>query len=178
MLYCTSLIAFVGSGDTPGSSPRRLKLYRGHTKDIICELQFNSSILSIKMNKIRLIVSLLHHIHIYDINTMICLIILPTALESTNNIFALSNGCYELNSKLSNSFSHHHYHSDNREVQQQCNTNINVNINYNNEHIQYPYLAYESNEPGTVILFDYVSLRVLTQITAHKSALVALEFNK
>jgi len=35
MLYCTSLLALVGSGDQPGSSPRKFKLWNSQNKVLL-----------------------------------------------------------------------------------------------------------------------------------------------
>jgi autophagy-related protein 18 len=70
MLYCTSLIALVGSGDHPSFSPRRLRIYNTKTEKYICELNFLSTILNIKMNYKRLCVILENKIHIFETNTM------------------------------------------------------------------------------------------------------------
>ena len=70
MLNSTSLLALVPSGDTSGSSPRRLMLWNSQTKETICELPFPSTILAVRMNRNHLIAVLDSNIHIFDLSTM------------------------------------------------------------------------------------------------------------
>lgn len=56
MLFCTSLVAVIGSGDHPTKSSRRLQIINTKTTDIICELNFLTPILSVKLNKKRYVV--------------------------------------------------------------------------------------------------------------------------
>ena len=56
MLFSTSLVALVGVGK-PQSSPRTLKLYNTKNKSHICSLNFKSTIVGIKMNKLRFVVA-------------------------------------------------------------------------------------------------------------------------
>jgi len=82
MLFCTSLVAVVGSGDQPTLSPRKLIIKNTSTQKTICELNFVSSILAVKMNKKRMIVVMETKIHVYDIASMKILHTIDTA---TNN---------------------------------------------------------------------------------------------
>ena len=70
MLFSTSLVALVGCGDSPHLSQRRLKLVNMKKSTTICEITFPTSILSVKMNRARLVVVLKEQIYIYDITTM------------------------------------------------------------------------------------------------------------
>ena len=70
MLNSTSLLALVPSGDTPGSSPRKLMLWNSQTKETICELPFPSTILAVRMNKNHLIAVLDSNIHIFELSSM------------------------------------------------------------------------------------------------------------
>eukprot|EP01012_Entosiphon_sulcatum_P064618 TRINITY_DN93446_c0_g1_i1.p1 TRINITY_DN93446_c0_g1~~TRINITY_DN93446_c0_g1_i1.p1 ORF type:complete len:352 (+),score=27.71 TRINITY_DN93446_c0_g1_i1:28-1083(+) len=70
MLYCTSLLAIVGAGQQASLSPRRLQLYNSSEQKSICELNFQDSILNVKLNKKRLIVTLEYKLHIFDISSM------------------------------------------------------------------------------------------------------------
>jgi len=79
MLFCTSLVAVVGSGDQPTLSPRQLKMYNTSKNESICELNFVSSILTVKMNKKRMVVVMETKIHVYDVNTMKILHTIDTA---------------------------------------------------------------------------------------------------
>eukprot|EP00744_Colponema_vietnamica_P022216 GILI01031883.1.p1 GENE.GILI01031883.1~~GILI01031883.1.p1 ORF type:complete len:373 (-),score=5.05 GILI01031883.1:66-1184(-) len=79
MLYCTSLVALVGAGEQPACSPRRLILWNTAEMKSICELNFVTSILNVKLNRRRLVVVLENKIHIYDLSTMKSLHTLDTA---------------------------------------------------------------------------------------------------
>ncbi|KAF9930017.1 autophagy protein [Modicella reniformis] len=70
MLFCTSLVAIVGAGDQPTSSPRRLQIINTKRNSTICELTFPTTILSVKLNRKRLIVVLEDQIYVYDISNM------------------------------------------------------------------------------------------------------------
>ncbi|KAF9289013.1 autophagy protein [Mortierella alpina] len=70
MLFCTSLVAIVGAGDHPASSPRRLQIINTKRQSTICELTFPTTILSVKLNRKRLIVVLEDQIYVYDISNM------------------------------------------------------------------------------------------------------------
>lgn len=70
MLFCTSLICLVGAGDQPTFSPRRLRIYNTKTSEYICELNFLSTVLNLRLSLARLICVLEHKIHIFDLKTM------------------------------------------------------------------------------------------------------------
>ncbi|KAL6066634.1 autophagy protein [Balamuthia mandrillaris] len=89
MLFCTSLVALVGSGDQPTFSPRKLRILNTATEQTICELPFVSSILAVKLNKKRMAVVMETKIHLYDISTMRILHTLDTATNS-EGLVALS----------------------------------------------------------------------------------------
>lgn len=136
MLHCTSLIALVGSGDQPGSSPRKFKLWNSKNKETICEISFPSSVLNVKLNRDRLVICLELQIHVYELATMKCLQILSTT-PNPSGLMALSG---EASS----------------------------------------YLVFPSGAAGagSVVLYDCVSLRLLSQIDAHKKTLMAMQFNR
>ncbi|KAF9169861.1 autophagy protein [Mortierella sp. AD011] len=96
MLFCTSLVAIVGAGDQPVSSPRRLQIINTKRQSTICELTFPTSILSVKLNRKRLIVVLEDQIYVYDISNMKLLHTIETS-SNPNAICALSpssENCY------------------------------------------------------------------------------------
>ncbi|EEY62758.1 uncharacterized protein PITG_21699 [Phytophthora infestans T30-4] len=53
MLYCTSLVALVGAGDQPAFSPRRLRVWNTKTGAAICDLNFVTAVLAVRMNRQR-----------------------------------------------------------------------------------------------------------------------------
>ena len=70
MLDNTSLIALVCSGETPGSSPRNLKLISSHTKDVICDIPFNSTIEALRVSKSKLLVCIENGMMLYELSSM------------------------------------------------------------------------------------------------------------
>ncbi|KAK3805421.1 MAG: WD40-repeat-containing domain protein [Linnemannia elongata] len=96
MLFSTSLVAIVGAGDRPASSPRRLQIINTKRQSTICELTFPTSILSVKLNRKRLIVVLEDQIYVYDISNMKLLHTIETS-PNPQAICALSpssENCY------------------------------------------------------------------------------------
>ncbi|KAG1451009.1 hypothetical protein G6F56_008198 [Rhizopus delemar] len=89
MLFCTSLVALVGAGETPAFSPRQLQIINTKRQTTICELSFPSAILAVKMNRRRLIVVLEEQIYLYDISNMKLLHTIETN-PNPNAICALS----------------------------------------------------------------------------------------
>ncbi|GMG30246.1 unnamed protein product [[Candida] boidinii] len=89
MLFSSSLLAIVGMGDQNSLSPRRLKIINTKRQTTICELTFPNSILSVKLNRERLIVLLEETIYIYDITNMRLLHTIEIPLNP-NGLIALS----------------------------------------------------------------------------------------
>ncbi|CCD26534.1 phosphoinositide binding protein ATG18 NDAI_0H03610 [Naumovozyma dairenensis CBS 421] len=96
MLFATSLLALVGSGDEPALSPRRLQIINTKKHSVICEVTFPTSILAVKMNKSRLTVLLQEQIYIYDITNMRLL----HTLEIHSNV----NGLMAISPTLENNY--------------------------------------------------------------------------
>lgn len=82
MLYSSSLLALVGAGHQASLSPRRLQLFNSSENKAICELNFTSTILNVKVSKRRLVVVLQDKIHIFDISSMKIL----RTIETKNNL--------------------------------------------------------------------------------------------
>ncbi|KAI8644216.1 WD40-repeat-containing domain protein [Parasitella parasitica] len=94
MLFCTSLVALVGLNDNSPSVHLRIKNTK--RESTICELTFETPILSVKMNRKRLIVVLEKQIFVYDISNMKLLHTLDT-ISNPQAICALSpssDNCY------------------------------------------------------------------------------------
>jgi hypothetical protein len=53
MLFCTSLLAFVGAGEQPQLTPRKLSLLNTHSNAIIQNLSFPSTVLGVQLNRKR-----------------------------------------------------------------------------------------------------------------------------
>ncbi|KAG0197499.1 autophagy protein, partial [Mortierella sp. GBA30] len=86
MLFCTSLVAIVGAGDQPASSPRRLQIINTKRQSTICELTFPTTILSVKLNRKRLIVVLEDQIYVEN-----CYLAYPSPTPSPTSPFS-NNG--------------------------------------------------------------------------------------
>lgn len=91
MLYCSSLIALVGAGDQPAFSPRRLRLWNTQKREAICDLNFITAILSLQLNRERLVVVLERKIYICDLNSMEILETLDTC-ANPKGLCVLSSG--------------------------------------------------------------------------------------
>ena len=85
----------------PAFSPRRLRVWNTKTQAAICDLNFVTAILSIQMNRQRLVVVLEKKIYIFDLNTVQILETLDTAPNprgmgclspSANGFFAFPSG--------------------------------------------------------------------------------------
>lgn len=53
MLFCTSLLAFVGAGEQPALTPRKLTLLNTSSQRVIQELSFQYAVLAVKLNRSR-----------------------------------------------------------------------------------------------------------------------------
>ena len=56
MLFCTSLVAFVGAGEQPHLTPRKLTLLNTHSSAVIQALSFPSAVLRVQLNRKRWVV--------------------------------------------------------------------------------------------------------------------------
>ena len=79
MLFSSSLVALVSAGERPGDSPRRLRLWNTRSNTSICDLNFSTAVLAVRMNKARLIAALETKLHFFELSTMKLLHTLETA---------------------------------------------------------------------------------------------------
>lgn len=174
MLFCTSLIAIVGIGDQPSMTPRRLKIINTKRHSTICELTFPTTILSVKLNKSRLVVLLEEQIYIYDINNMRLLHTIETS-PNPGGLCALSPTidsnflAYPSPPKVSTNFinptaSNNNGNNGNNNNSQINNLDINSNTKSNNQ----------INRNGDVIIFNAQTLQPLVVVEAHKTSLAAI----
>lgn len=70
MLFSSSLVAIAGAGEPPTFSPRKLQIINTKRQTVVCELNFPTKVLSVHMNRKRLVVVLETRLHIYDLSTM------------------------------------------------------------------------------------------------------------
>ena len=81
LLFSSSLIALVGAGEQPDTSPRRLTLINSATNCTVAHLPFPSSVLAVHLNATRLVVVLEGRAFVYD---LLSLELLDTVLTPTN----------------------------------------------------------------------------------------------
>ncbi|KAJ1679241.1 autophagy protein [Spiromyces aspiralis] len=152
MLFCTSLVALVGSGSQAAFSPRRLQITNTKRQSIICELTFPMSILSVKLNRRRLVVLLEEQIYVYDISNMKLHHTIETA-PNPSAVFAMSpNGenCYIA------------YPQPSRQSLDASHTSN----------------AHPKAAGGDIVIFDANSCETITIIQAHKSGISCLAINQ
>ncbi|CAH7669696.1 WD40-repeat-containing domain protein [Phakopsora pachyrhizi] len=153
MLFCTSLVALVGTGDRPSHSTRRLQIVNTKRQSTICELTFPTSVLAVKLNRKSLVVVLEEQIYVYDISNMKLLQTIETS-PNPGAICALApsseNGYLAFPSPVqSTSFS-------------------------NSPPSTIPATSVTS---GDVLLYDAHTLSVTNIIQAHKTPLAIISFN-
>ncbi|GMH04117.1 hypothetical protein Nepgr_005956 [Nepenthes gracilis] len=96
MRFCSSLLAIVGAGEQPALSPRRLCLFNTTTGTALQELNFLTSVLVVRLNKLRLIVILQDKIFIYEIDSLAILSTIDT-VPNPKGLCAFSyslDGCF------------------------------------------------------------------------------------
>lgn len=81
MLHSSSLVALVSAGERPGDSPRRLRLWNTRSNASICDLNFSTAVLAVRMNKARLLAVLEAKLHIFELATMKLMHTLETTLN-------------------------------------------------------------------------------------------------
>ena len=81
MLYCTSLLAFSGTGGEQSLSPRRALLFNSHSNEIIQTLAFPSTVLALHLNQKHLVVVLESKVNVYAIES----VQLVSTLSTTQN---------------------------------------------------------------------------------------------
>ncbi|KAJ1990536.1 autophagy protein [Dimargaris cristalligena] len=154
MLYCTSLIAVVGSGDHPSSSPRRLQLINTKRQSTICELTFPTTILAVKMNRNRLIVVIEEQIYLHDIQNMKLLHTIETS-PNPAAVCAMSpgpGGCYIAYPSPTGS----------------AVGTYTTTAGNSSPDASAGAAGYHSQTSGDVMIFDALSCQVVNVIQAHK----------
>ncbi|GAA97103.1 uncharacterized protein L969DRAFT_96982 [Mixia osmundae IAM 14324] len=165
MLFCTSLVALVGSAATGGGaqgamsgsgSARKLSIVNTKRQSTICELTFPTSILSVKLNRRRLVVVLEEQIYLYDISNMKPL----QTIETSPN----PAGICALSSAPDNSYLAYPSPSS------------STGAAFPNSPNAAP-VTTSAHTAGDVLLLDALSLSVTNIIQAHKAPLAVLTFN-
>ncbi|KAL8129718.1 hypothetical protein V2J09_018873 [Rumex salicifolius] len=96
MRFSSSLLVIVGAGEQPALSPRRLCLFNTTTGTSLQELNFLTSILAVRLNKLRLVVVLEEKTFIYDIDSLAILSTIDT-VPNPKGLCAFSHdsdGCF------------------------------------------------------------------------------------
>lgn len=78
MLFCTSLLAYVGAGDQAFLTPRRLSVVNTSSGSHIRDLAFSSSVLAVRLNRQRLVAVLDGWAYVHALQTLAQLRILET----------------------------------------------------------------------------------------------------
>uniref|UniRef100_A0A0D3K4K9 Autophagy-related protein 18 n=1 Tax=Emiliania huxleyi (strain CCMP1516) TaxID=280463 RepID=A0A0D3K4K9_EMIH1 len=146
LLHSSSLVALVGAGTRPGESTRRLVMLNTRTNTSICELNFSSSVLRVRMNASRLLVVLETRTHIFELSSMKLLHTLETARPAS----PLCNRSIE------------EYAPNRLGLADMC-------VAVGRCHAVLPAAA-----PGQILFFDALQLHALSTLHARKSALAAL----
>ncbi|KAL7315787.1 autophagy protein [Mucor circinelloides] len=154
MLFCTSLVALVGSSQE--SPSRNLRINNTKRESTICELSFHSPILSVKMNRKRLIVVLESQIFVYDISNMKLLHTIDT-IPNPEAICALSpssENCYLACQPLRAS----DYYTTSS-----SSSSSNSNSTYNGI--------------GDIEIYDVNAMKLANIVQAHKSTISCISMN-
>ncbi|KAG1658038.1 hypothetical protein FOA52_014350 [Chlamydomonas sp. UWO 241] len=67
MLFCSSILAFVGAGEQPALTPRRMSVLNTSSQKTIQDIHFTSSVLAVFMNRQRLVVLLESKAFVYNV---------------------------------------------------------------------------------------------------------------
>lgn len=194
MLFCSSLLAIVGTGEQASLSPRRLKIINTKRHTTICELTFPTSILSIRMNRERLIVLLEEIIYIYDITNMRLLHtveippnpmgLVALSINSDNNYLAYPSPQKVTKLNGSNSVPNgpgvdvtgiNGQHPSASNASHLPNNGVNSHDDLAGLHDT---SVTQSIRNGDVIIFDCKSLQPITVIDAHKTQLSTMAFSQ
>lgn len=70
MLFCTSLVAYVGAGEQPALTPRKLTVLNTSNNEPIQHISFASSVLAIRMNRQRLVAVLERRTNVYNLQSL------------------------------------------------------------------------------------------------------------
>ncbi|WBW71594.1 autophagy associated WD repeat protein Atg18a [Schizosaccharomyces osmophilus] len=151
MLFSTSLVALVEKED---GNNRKLKLVNTKKGTTICELTFPTPLLSVKLNRKRLLAVLEEQIYVYDISNMLLL----HTIETCGNLFSVcalspnSANCY---------LAYPDTETKNTRPELETSSAALSSLTVS----------------GRVIVWDAVHCKEITVIQAHKDPLSILEFN-
>ncbi|KAL6948294.1 hypothetical protein ACO0OE_002324 [Hanseniaspora uvarum] len=195
MVYNTALLACVGLGEQVNLSPRKLRLVNTRKRKTIVEFSFHSAILSIKMNKSRLVILLKSQIYIYDITTMKLLHLIETSdlFEGIIDISQVIDDkefpqilCYSSPQKVISSEMNSHLTTNNLSLLNKVGTGYHSNNtklkeisgeDSNDFEIQGPNNP-TANSHGDIVIFNLLTLQPTHVINAHKAAISTFKLNE
>jgi autophagy-related protein 18 len=148
-------MAIVGESDA-----RTLRLVNARTSKTLCELSFVTPVLSVLMNRRRLLVVSETKIHIYELPHVKLLHSIDTALNP-RALCALASG-----PSCRVAYPQHGSDADDA-------SDLLGSVKSNSP----PSSSAASTSSGTVVLFDALTLQNITLVRAHKGAIAALAFN-
>ncbi|GFR50725.1 hypothetical protein Agub_g12982, partial [Astrephomene gubernaculifera] len=96
MLFCTSLVGYVGAGEQPALTPRKLTIMNTSASRTIQELSYPTSVLAVRMNRQRLVVVTAKRAHVYGMHNLACLRVIDTEDSPAGGCCALT-ACHEPN---------------------------------------------------------------------------------
>ena len=70
MLYANNILAITGVNESSTFCPKRLTIWNTTSSISLCEISFNSPVIFVRMNKLRIVVVNSDKIHIYDTSTI------------------------------------------------------------------------------------------------------------
>ncbi|ONH66393.1 Autophagy-related protein 18 [Cyberlindnera fabianii] len=179
MLFSTSLVTVVGAGTgKPSQSTRRLRILNTKKKATICELTFPTAVLSVKLNRKRLVVVLVDQIYVYDIS---CMKLLHT-IETSPNELALCDLSSSDDSILLYPAPGPSVASPFDTLPPLPNASSNATVTSTSSNITTVSSsgtrdAKKGSETGTVVLFDALNIAPLNIIKAHKTELAVMALN-
>jgi autophagy-related protein 18 len=154
--FDAALVAIVNETDA-----RTLRLVNARTNRTLCELSFVTPVLSVAMNRRRLLVVSETKIHIYELPHVKLLHSIDTALNP-RALCALASG-----PSCRVAYPQHGSDADDG----------NDLLGSANKSSSPPSSSAASTSSGTVVLFDALTLQNITLVRAHKGAIAALAFN-
>jgi autophagy-related protein 18 len=150
MLFSTSLVALI-------TSPRRLQIINTKRQTTICELTFPTTVLAVRLNRMRLVVVLEDQIYLYDISNMKLLHTIETS-PNPHAICALSSS------------------SENCYLAYPLPQKAAPTANNTPAHAP-PSGSHVPPTSGDVLLFDASKLEAVNVVTAHRAPLSFVTLN-
>jgi autophagy-related protein 18 len=167
MLFSSSLLVLVGGGKQPMCSPRRLKLFDARRGRCLCQVDLDSAVLSVKLNRKRYVFFLLCLSLCFARKLCMHLSLTPS-LSHTHTLSRSSivvvmehrTNLYDLDMHLL------------KAIETSPNPHAAVALSASDA----SHLALPSSEVGQGLFVDGLTLHILTETRMHKSTLAAMAF--